>query len=245
MKTSPKHILQNGEDMSMSSRLDSRANLFPSLGCEKERKITAISGQKLFGLYGKYGPLGSLVKMLLESSRWFSPARRLRWEAAPLFSKRIAYAERNSNTSLKPYAKTSSMKDIPSSRLLFRLVPSARHINETEYGLLPTVQTQGLKRCNKAGKTEFFPLELLPTPTLIDAGSGRINKSPSPGAKGRPTIALAAKMGLLPAPTAQDGKNCQPTDGQTSQLNPLFVQEMMGYPSDWLVSPFQNGGQNR
>ena len=32
--------------------------------------------------------------------------------------------------------------------------------------------------------------------------------------------------------------------GGTSQLNPLFVQEMMGFPEDWLVSPFLGGGQN-
>lgn len=30
-------------------------------------------------------------------------------------------------------------------------------------GLLPTVQTQGLKRCNSQDKTEFMPLGLLPT----------------------------------------------------------------------------------
>ncbi len=29
--------------------------------------------------------------------------------------------------------------------------------------------------------------------------------------------------------------------GKSSQLNPLFVSEMMGLPMDWLVSPFQNG----
>ena len=70
--------------------------------------------------------------------------------------------------------------------------------------------------------------------------------------------------GLLPTPAAQDGKNsmlppsqsdrdtlpgyvvknCQPTDGATFQLNPLFVEEMMGFPSDWLVSPFQDGDKN-
>ena len=32
--------------------------------------------------------------------------------------------------------------------------------------------------------------------------------------------------------------------GGTSQLNPLFVQEMMGFPADWLVLPFLGGGQN-
>lgn len=29
--------------------------------------------------------------------------------------------------------------------------------------------------------------------------------------------------------------------GTTSQLNPLFVAEMMGFPPDWTVSPFLNG----
>lgn len=33
--------------------------------------------------------------------------------------------------------------------------------------------------------------------------------------------------------------------GRTSQLNPLFVQDMMGFPSDWLVSPFQGGEPKR
>ena len=71
--------------------------------------------------------------------------------------------------------------------------------------------------------------------------------------------------GILPTPAAQDGKkstipksqtkrqqlpgvigrNCQPPDGQDSpQLNPLFVEEMMGFPPDWLVSPFLSGEQN-
>lgn len=33
-------------------------------------------------------------------------------------------------------------------------------------------------------------------------------------------------------------------DGQTSQLNPLFVQEMMGFPYQWTELPFQSGEQN-
>lgn len=31
--------------------------------------------------------------------------------------------------------------------------------------------------------------------------------------------------------------------GGASQLNPLFVQEMMGFPPDWLASPFLGGGR--
>ena len=32
--------------------------------------------------------------------------------------------------------------------------------------------------------------------------------------------------------------------GKTSQLNPRFVSEMMGFPVDWTVLPFLNGGKN-
>ena len=62
--------------------------------------------------------------------------------------------------------------------------------------------TQGLKRSGENGRTEFYPLELLPTPTAIDSGTGRVNKSQSQNAKERPTIAMAARMKLLPTPNA-------------------------------------------
>lgn len=123
-----------------------------------------------------------------------------------------------------------------------------------------TVQTQGLKRCVN-GKMVFMPLSLLPTPTAIDAGSGRMNKSLSPNASERPTLAMASKMGLLPTPTANDAKNVtlpasqgirnglpktamqsdEYRTGTGSRLNPLYVAEMMGFPVNWLVSPFLDG----
>ena len=33
--------------------------------------------------------------------------------------------------------------------------------------------------------------------------------------------------------------------GKPSQLNPLFVMEMMGFPPNWTVLPFQNGETNQ
>ena len=326
MKTSQRQILQNGEEESTCSPQDSPASRSAWPDNERERMMTATSGRRLSELYVKPGPLGSLERTLLESSRWFSPARKLRWEAVALCSEKVTEKEYwtekeycyGRNTSSKPSAVTLNEKVTKSGRLLFRLVPSERPTGGTGCGLLPTVQTQGLKVCNAEGKTEFMPLELLPTPTSIDSGSGRINKSPLPGAKERPTIALAAKMGLLPTPmstevrheqrvkelkeaggqtfhsrkngetrpngltdfldfhgmlltpSASDGmranftmeslkrhnkKNAENSNlseqiahkvnGGTSQLNPLFVTEMMGFPLDWLVSPFQNGERNQ
>ena len=70
--------------------------------------------------------------------------------------------------------------------------------------------------------------------------------------------------GMLPTPTtschnpgtAKDRKDGSPRTselnhlcarliGKTSLLNPLFVAEMMGFPPDWTVLPFQSGGRNR
>lgn len=68
--------------------------------------------------------------------------------------------------------------------------------------------------------------------------------------------------GLMPSPVAQDYRRRGPNsrqqglpenggspgskDGRASQLNPLFVGEMMGYPLEWLTSPFLSGdGEGR
>jgi hypothetical protein len=64
---------------------------------------------------------------------------------------------------------------------------------------------------------------------------------------------------MLPTPTADDnpakntGKRNQDSlqkrayqeTGKTSQLNPLFVTEMMGFPPDYLVLPFLSGETNQ
>jgi hypothetical protein len=208
MKILQKQTLDNGGEELTSSQADFLASLFPSQVRERERMITVTSGRTCSVLYEKSDPLGLLVKTLLESSRWFSPARRLKWEAKPLFSEKITEKEYCYDKSMlsKPSVKTLSEKDIPSNRCLFRLVPSERPIEETGCGLLRT----GM---------------MLPTPTSIDAGTGRINKSNSPNAKERPTIALAAKMGLLPTPMASDA-----TTGAIIGKNDHFIMTGNGIP---------------
>lgn len=348
MKTLPKQTSQSGTARSMFSQEDSPANLSPSLAEERERTITATSGHRCFERYGRYTPLGSLVKTLLESRRWWSPAKSLRWDAQTIFSKRITYTERKADSPSTKSVQTSKPKDIPSNRLLFQLVPSEHRTEETEFGLLPTVQTQGLKQCNKKVKTEFVPLDLLPTPNAMDIvhkdmeinERGRRNPKrgktdhslgledmavakllPTPcsieGTKFTKTINPNSQMGqgltalavngLLPTPTAMEVKHsnrvkglkeqgvkgmysrkngalrpngltdfldfhylltpmaadglranmnmqalknhnkekanlseqiAHKVGGGTSQLNPLFVEEMMGFPLMWTALPF-------
>jgi hypothetical protein len=63
---------------------------------------------------------------------------------------------------------------------------------------------------------------------------------------------------MLPTPMASDcgekltglenqdslTKRARLETGKTSQLNPRFVAEMMGFPVNWTELPFQNGEQN-
>lgn len=225
MKTLPKQTSQSGTAKSMFSLEDSPANLSPSLAEERERTITATSGHRCFERYGRYTPLGSLVKTLLASRRWWSPAKSLRWDAQTIFSKRITYTERKADSPSTKSVQTSKPKDIPSNRLLFQLVPSEHLTEETVFGLLPTVQTQGLKQCNKKGKTDhslgledMAVAQLLPTATALDKGGGRINKSLSPNAAERPTLALAARKGLLPTPCSIEATKFTKTINPNSQM---------------------------
>lgn len=68
MKTSRKQILQSGVEKSMSSPEVFPASLFLAPDSERERKMTATSGRKCYERYGRFSPIGLLVKTLLESS---------------------------------------------------------------------------------------------------------------------------------------------------------------------------------
>ena len=235
-KTYEQQILPFGKTVSTCLPVDSRASRSASQESGEEQRMIATCGPQCSTLFGLFDRAGSLARTFTESligrKGWSSNRCALTWRR----------------------------QDTRCSRTLFRLAVSALPTVGTDVGLLPTVQTQGLKRCVN-GKMVFMPLSLLPTPTAIDAGSGRMNKSLSPNASERPTLAMASKMGLLPTPTANDAKNVtlpasqgirnglpktamqsdEYRTGTGSRLNPLYVAEMMGFPANWLVSPFLCG----
>jgi len=95
------------------------ASRFLSPGSEEARRMTATSGRKCSESYRKPGQLGSLVRMLLESSTWHSNKCALTW---------------------KP-------KIMKSSRLLFQLQPSTPRTRGKESGLLhtPSEKEPGVK----------------------------------------------------------------------------------------------------
>lgn len=82
---------------------------------------------------------------------------------------------------------------------------------------------------------------LLPTPTTMDDG-GRFNRSPTPGAKKRPTLGAMARYNLWPTPTVHGNTNApkagtkRGTGLQTAAggpLNPAWVEWLMGWPLGW------------
>ena len=109
---------------------------------------------------------------------------------------------------------------------------------------------------------------------LIRRIRGKYTTKYNPNSQMGKSLTAMATNSLLPTPTAADfkgsvspeklkrkdgkmrtddlknipaviGEHCRQRDGATSQLSPLFVAEMMGFPSDWTVLPFQRGEPNR
>ena len=194
IQMSQRQISGNGEEKSMSLQEVFLVNHSPSQAKERERMITAISGLTCSGPYMRSGPIGSLVRTLLASSRWYSPVRRLKWEVNPLYSERVSlYLKDDSNMLLKPFAVILNAKDIPSSRYLYRLVPSVHLTDGIEFGLLPTVTAQDYKRrgpgSRQQGLPEIIHGMLLPTPvaTEIHAGLERRTFTGEPEETGKDT----------------------------------------------------------
>ena len=224
----------------------------------------------------------------MESRRWWSPAKSLRWDAQTIFSKRITYTERKADSPSTKSVQTSKPKDIPSNRLLFQLAVSERPTEEIESGLLPTPNAMDIphkdmeinergRRNPKKGKTDhslgledMAVAKLLPTPCSIEAT--KFTKTINPNSQMGQGLTALSVNGLLPTPTAMEIKHSNRvkglkekgakglysrkngalrpnglTDfldfnnqvgGGTSQLNPLFVEEMMGFPLMWTALPF-------
>jgi len=128
----------------MSSLEGSRVNRSALPGSAAARKITVTSGLKCLALSKLPGPLGSLLRTLVGSPLWHSGAVHLKWQVKPVnvsqttismrrytHERMICYSHM-SVTILKRWA-------MPSSRLLFQLVPSMPRTAETGSGLLPTM----------------------------------------------------------------------------------------------------------
>jgi hypothetical protein len=131
------------------------------------------------------------------------------------------------------------------NRLLFQLAPLALRTEETESGLLPTPSTvdsgsyfnqsdssNAAKRPTLGAMAKYG---LWPTPKGHAGSMRRLKPTP---------VQLAGKAGMdlsvavrihLPTPTAnrRDGLQSHGVNVISGQLNPRWVEWLMGYPSGW------------
>lgn len=258
-------------DGSTSSREVFHASPFPLPAGERVRRTTVTSGLTCSVPFTRSGPVGLLVRTLVASSRWYSPARRLTWDVSPLCSERISlFTVSGRNTSSRPSAVILSVKDIPSSRCLFRLVPSVPRTEGTVSGLLPTPIASDFKvrgpGSQQKGLPEIIREMLLPTPTATEIRhrqrverwkrQGRTSMHETEDGEKNPNglTDFLDFHGLLPTleHIGRKGKNPRQgglpdffaQTGRSFQLNPLFVAEMMGFPTSWTVLPFLPGGSS-
>ncbi|MEG1693465.1 MAG: hypothetical protein RR312_08755, partial [Bacteroidales bacterium] len=144
--------------------------------------------------------------------------------------------------------------DIQSSRLLFQLVPSVRPIDGIEFGLLPTPKAcdcqgggaktmTGRRIARPSGQTfsvglrDMAASRLLPTPVASDHMGGSTRTDPNR------QFSCSLKDYIHGEAQQKD----EALIGRSSQLNPRFTLEMMGFPVNWLDTPFQiqNGEKNQ
>jgi hypothetical protein len=191
------------------------ASHFPRPGSEEARKMTVTSGRKCSGLYTKLGPLGCLVRTLLESSRWNSTECFLTWK----------------------------VKATPSRRLLFQLAPSTPNTDETEFGLWRTLVEGDAKRGvhpnpkKQAGEYSLLnQVKLRPTPRAAITGDVTAERV---GDKfNNLESVIAREMFMTPDYGAAKGRGIK-SAGENSRLggslNPPWVEWLMGYPQGWTV----------
>jgi len=204
---------------------DSLASLTASPGSEEATRMTVRSGRKCSESYQRQGPLGCLVRMCLESSRWHSTVCLLTWR----------------------------LKDTPAKRSVFQLAASMPGTDENESGLWPTARaTDGdkgsrtpegaLKELERGRNRDLGMMTVLwPTPRAgktSDENQETWQKRADAGNVATPPLTLAVKM--WPSPTASTG-GPEP-EGKTGRklativggsLNPNWVEWLMGYPVGW------------
>ena len=201
-----KHSMARHIEESLFSQVGFPASLSAMPGSGEARTMTAISGQKCLESYKRQGQLGSLVRMLLGSSAWHSTKCVLTWK----------------------------QKVTKSSRSLFQLAVSMPPTEETEFGLLRgggrCGQLQGHQaegqttRRNACGHRDIEEQQISwvlfwPTP--------KANKvHPMITDKNRQKLSSRNKANLEEVIAGNCGK-------ATGQLNPAWVEWLMGYPMGW------------
>lgn len=156
-------------------------------------------------------------------------------------------------TDSEPYLQTWPRWGMTQGGCAYVHLMSERRITETDGShWLPTPTAKANQMAPSMQKHRACRNLMFPTPTTVDAGTGRFNTSVS-SSNHRPTLAMMAKKNLWPTPTARihkgGGKQMTRKDGKSrmdmldwavekdgGRLNPTWVEWLMGFPIGFTVS---------
>ena len=234
---------------------------------EKGKKMIDTSGRRCLDQLERFNRVGSWGRMflalLIGQEGWYSTKCKLTWKLRGTKYSRLYCQLAVSTLPIKEKGfgllLTPSTVDIGitegrvEKRTVYRESVGRHYVPEclTEQlqGLLPTpcandiqssqeeriIQKNGrFVKKNKQSGTEYGPklvdvAGLLPTPVTRDYKGARTTEALKNAGRN--------ETNNLPDAFAQTGKS--------SQLNPRFVAEMMGFPPNWTELPFLNGETNQ
>jgi hypothetical protein len=245
---------------------DSHANPTQPQESGSVKMMNAICGPKCLEQFARFNHVGLWAKtyaaLLIGTGEWYSTRCKLTWRLVGTKSSRLYFL-------LVP--KTLPTEGIEFG--LWPTVTSVQRDHPERVEKLKATgattmmsRKAGENRPNSVLDMAMF-VGLLPTPTAmmdeapiekVDARNiKQMEKGNSPFILG---LGQQAMRGLLPTPRTSDERmhwkteNCKGDDlgsyvneaiGTRSHLNPQFVEEMMGFPENWTLLPFQNGETNQ
>ena len=237
------------------------ANPTPLQENDLEKKMNAIYGRKCLERFGKFSRHGLWAKMfselLIGMEGWYSTKCKLTWKLKGTKYNRMYFQ-------LQP-------STLPTEETGFGLLPTVKLTDSHPQRELTNGENVSKTTGVKYGLhlTQMAQARMLPTPTAFDWNSARTEqkweedkkKWIEKGVNLQMPLKQMARFQMLPTPRAsgeesyetrskrQEHKkamsyldaNIQHKTGENSQLNPLFVEEMMGFPENWTLLPFLNG----
>jgi hypothetical protein len=220
---------------------------------EREKKMSDISGRKCLEQLEKFNHVGLWAKMfsalLIGQGDWYSTRCKLTWKLRGTKYGRM-YCQLYPST-------------LPTEGTGFGLLPTPKTFDgmaESANSGKTLIKTpQGFVNIDNNGVrwgpslNDIARNQLLPTPTAMDSTNATATMSmgmlPTPatrdykGSRTKEKIEERKALGLQTDESTLPGYFAQ--TGKSSQLNPQFVLEMMGFPPNWTELPFLSGETNQ
>lgn len=226
--------------------VDSPASHFLLPGSDEAKEMTVTSGRKCSELFKSSSPLGLLAKMLLESSTWHSTRCFLAWKAKVTKQERlyfrlaasmprikesecVSWDGRRSRPAASVLWRTPTVNDAINSSLPPSQIKRDQLTGQIMRAMWPTPTSRSGTGPSQTGTRQGgmdlqTAAALWPTPTV----TGNHNH---PGSSPKAGMGLSTAARLFQPPTTGAGL-CGGT-GNGGQLNPEWVEAMMGFPLGW------------